>query len=114
MGIFDKIFGNRNDADKEAIKCSDEIKRDATKIEYLEVERPEGYGRCSDDSCPCPPPGTIIPRGSGYLFIPQSLVDFRRDARSIQNAHEKMLKIEEKIGGFHIWGPGYSQSNYVL
>lgn len=80
--------------------------REATKMKYFEVERPSGDGRCSDDSCPCPYPGTHIPRGSGYLFIPQSLVDFRRDARSIKECQEKCLKIQEKMGGIHIWGPG--------
>ena len=35
---------------------------------------------CSDDGCPCGP--VSIPYGGGYLYISQSAVDFRKDARS--------------------------------
>lgn len=37
--------------------------------------RPPADGRCSDNACPCPE--TVIPRGGGYLYIPQEIVDFR-------------------------------------
>ena len=48
-------------------------------MDYFEVKLPDGDGACSDNSCPCP--NTRLPRGTGYLYIDQALVDFRRDAR---------------------------------
>jgi hypothetical protein len=81
-------------------------KKESIKHEYFEVERPSGDGRCSDDLCSCGQPGVIIPRGTGYLYIPKQVVDFRRDARSLKACREKMLKIQKKMGGIYIWGHG--------
>ena len=77
-----------------------------TNWEHLDKNVPEGYfevqpsfgggGYCSDDSCDCP--NVFIPRPGGYLFISQELVDFRRDARSLDALQEKL---HQKLGGKH-------------
>lgn len=76
------------------------------KMVYFEVERPTLDGRCSDIECPCPPPGTTIPHGSGYLYISQEVVDFRRDAHSIQDTERKLTRLGQQLGGFVMPGPG--------
>lgn len=47
---------------------------------------PAGDGLCSDNACPCPE--TRIPRGSGYLYISQELVDFRRKYPRLSDARQ--------------------------
>lgn len=59
-------------------------------MEFFEARRPQGDGLCSDKACPCPE--LVIPRGSGYLYIPQECVDFRRDARTIEDAEKKQVR----------------------
>jgi hypothetical protein len=54
-------------------------------MEYFEAPHPLGPerdGYCSDNACPCGYPGTRIARGTGYLYISEAAVDFRRDART--------------------------------
>jgi hypothetical protein len=63
-------------------------------LEYFEVKRPVGDGRCSDNDCPCPSPGTLLPRGTGYLVISEASVEFRRDARSIEEGLRKVEKMQ--------------------
>lgn len=43
---------------------------------FFESDVPSGDGRCSDNQCPCPE--AAIPRGTGYLYVDQRLVDLRR------------------------------------
>jgi ribosomal protein S27AE len=57
-------------------------------LKYFEVPRPSGDGFCSDNACPCPE--VRIPRGTGYLYVSREVVDFRRDARSVEEAHVKL------------------------
>lgn len=38
-------------------------------MQYFPWGRPRADGKCSDRECPCPPPGTPLPRGTGYLFV---------------------------------------------
>lgn len=72
MGIFSKFFK----------------KKEERNISQNKVNEPIGYfdcpinnpAVCSDDSCPCGP--MTIPYGGGYLYISQSAVDFRKDART--------------------------------
>jgi hypothetical protein len=64
-------------------------------MEYFEVPTPPAEGFCSDRACPCPE--VKIPRGSGYLYISQQVVDFRRDALTIQEVAEKMARIEREF-----------------
>lgn len=49
-------------------------------------------GRCSDNDCPCPPPGTLIPRGSGYLYIPPETVALRREFPIAADARAEMQR----------------------
>jgi hypothetical protein len=72
-------------------------KKDVLEMEYFEVACPAGDGFCGDRNCPCPPPGTKIPRGAGYLYISQEVVDFRRDARSAQEAQEKVNRMRKEL-----------------
>lgn len=71
--------------------------------EYMEVNRPAGDGLCSDDSCPCGYPGATIPRGGGYLYISQEVVDFRKDCKSIATAQ---ARVQSMFGGMALFGPG--------
>jgi|GEM_PF-1978543 len=57
-------------------------------VEYFEVLRPQGDGLCSDKACPCPE--TVIPRGSGYLYISQELINFRKDCLTYAQLQKKL------------------------
>jgi hypothetical protein len=48
----------------------------------------QGYGLCSDNSCPCPE--TKIPSGEGYLYIAKECVEFRKDALSAVQCEFKL------------------------
>ena len=75
-------------------------------MEYFEVERPTGDGFCSDDTCPCPPPGTRIPHGSGYLYVSPEVIDFRRDALTLAAARRKLERVQHEVDAFVAFGPG--------
>jgi len=66
-------------------------------MDYFEVGRPSGDGLCSDNACPCP--NTVIPRGSGYVFITQDVVDFRRRYPKSQDAIRAYQKYLEQMFG---------------
>jgi hypothetical protein len=58
---------------------------DEAAMDYFEVPvdvPPGSDGVCSDNDCPCGFPGARIPRGAGYLYVSQTVVGFRRDART--------------------------------
>lgn len=57
-------------------------------MDYFESPRPDGPGLCSDNDCPCP--NTELHPGSGYMFVSQATVDYRTDARSVNEAYAKM------------------------
>lgn len=65
------------------------------KLNSFEVRLPSGDGRCSDNDCPCPPPGTPLPHGSGFLYIDPTAVDFRKDARTEEALKRKWARIQE-------------------
>jgi ribosomal protein L24E len=67
-------------------------------MEYFEVPeaRPGEDGICSDNDCPCGFPGAAIPRGSGYMYISESVVDFRRDARTLREAEQKVALMQQR------------------
>ncbi len=56
-------------------------------IQHFKQERPYGNGSCSLDSCPCGGHSSHIQRGFGYLYIPASAVDFRRDCLTIRRVY---------------------------
>jgi hypothetical protein len=70
-------------------------------MDYFEVPiaaGPDGNGLCSDNDCPCGYPGAKIPRGTGYVFISQAVVDFRKDAPSVRDAQTKIAAMRARTG----------------
>ena len=79
-------------------------------MKYFECDVPSGDGVCSDNSCPCP--DVVIPCGTGYLYIEQSLIDFRSQYPSLKSARGAMqqmqLQMRANLGmftGFYRLGP---------
>ncbi len=70
-------------------------------MEYMEVPEthPGEDGICSDLNCPCGVPGVKIPRGTGYIYISQAVVDFRQDARSAAEAAKKIARLKAQPNG---------------
>jgi len=64
-------------------------------MNYFECDVPSGDGSCSDNSCPCWDDN--IPRGTGYLYIEQSLVNFRRQYPTMKSAKRAMLEQHEQL-----------------
>lgn len=82
-------------------------------MEYFEVPRPPGDGLCSDNECPCGWPGAEIPRGTGYLYISQEVVDFRRDARSVEDVQRKVRRMQQQLDSIIILGQGVASPTLV-
>lgn len=61
---------------------------------------------CSDDNCPCGFPGAQIPRGTGYLFISQEVVDFRSDCPTEAEAQAKIQRMAAQLGAMIVAGSG--------
>jgi hypothetical protein len=70
--------------------------------EYFELERPQGDGLCSDDTCPCKLPENRVIRGSGYLYISREVVEMRRDARTMPELTEKLKRLYGHLKGADI------------
>lgn len=85
MKFLSKLFG----------KKVNESEQSNALLEYFECDVPPGDGRCSDNDCPCPE--VIIPRGSGFLYIEQSLVDFRRQYPTLVSARRAMEERQQKL-----------------
>lgn len=54
-----------------------------TEVDFYQYEMnhlPKGDGRCSDRQCPCPE--TLIPRGTGYLYISPEAVGFMKSQKN--------------------------------
>ncbi|MCK5706386.1 MAG: hypothetical protein KAI43_01945 [Candidatus Aureabacteria bacterium] len=79
-------------------------------MEYFESDVPSGDGLCSDNACPCPE--VVIPRGTGHLYIEQSIVDFRRQYPTLESARRAMKEKQKQasanlgvaVGGFYRLG----------
>jgi len=72
-------------------------------MDYMEVPiAPLGDGTCSDNACPCGFPGANIPRGTGFLYVSEDVVEFRRDALTVQEAQRKLEEAE--AGGRDAFG----------
>jgi|GEM_PF-1379080 len=84
-------------------------------MEYFDVPEanPGQDGVCSDNQCPCGFPGARIPRGTGYIYISQECVDFRRDARSVAEAEMKIAMIRARMGGMVMFDPSMITSILV-
>ncbi len=61
---------------------------------------------CSDDNCPCGFPGAQIPRGAGYLYISQEVVDFRSDCPTEAEAQAKIQRMAAQLGAMIFAGSG--------
>lgn len=80
-------------------------------MDYFQSDVPSGAGYCSDNSCPCP--DMEIPRGTGYIYIEQGLVDFRRQYPTLESARMVMQKKQAEmrsnsgmnVSGFYRLGP---------
>jgi hypothetical protein len=62
-----------------------------TSIPYFEQRVPDIMTLCSWDECPCSQMGDMIPRGGGYLYITQRVVDFRKDCLSWEEFEAKLV-----------------------
>lgn len=67
------------------------------RIEYFQQELPSGNGRCSWDACPCGGFGSEIPRGKGYLYIPESAVEFRKDCLTYNEFQKKLQRMTNSL-----------------
>jgi hypothetical protein len=71
------------------------------KMGYFDHLRPgEKFGKiqdgvCEDEKCPCGLYGTRILRGNGYLIIPEAVVRFRVQARSLDAVEKKLAGIRD-------------------
>jgi len=59
-------------------------------LRFIECEKLHGTGYCTDNDCPCTL--TPIPQGEGYIYISQEVVEYRKDALSLDALHEKLAK----------------------
>jgi uncharacterized protein (TIGR02145 family) len=71
--------------------------KESEQIIYFEQERPDGNGLCSLDSCPCGSFGSEIPRGKGYLFIPESAVNYRKDCLTNYEFQKKLQNMLDNL-----------------
>jgi len=71
---------------------------DGQSLVYFECSRPSGDGTCSDDDCLCGYPGTNIPRGTGYLYIGDELIQMRRDALTVKELERKVVDLQQRMG----------------
>ena len=81
MKFWKKLFGTGVSQDSEF-----------QDLRYVESKKSPGLieGRCSDTECPCPAPGTVIPRGTGHMYISQETVEFRTLYPLINDARAAM------------------------
>jgi hypothetical protein len=79
----------------------------SAQMRYMQVsgnDRDPGY--CSDDACPCGYPGATIPRGQGYIYVSEEVVDFRQDCLTEAQAQQKIQRLSSQLGGFIMAGSG--------
>jgi len=71
-------------------------------MRYIEVPpaNPGQDGICSDNECPCGSPGARIPRGTGYMYISKAVVEFRKDALTVDEVQAKIQMVEKQMMGF--------------
>ena len=67
-------------------------------MQFMEVPRPLGEGRCSDIDCPCGFEGVVIPKGKGYVYISKEVVEFRRDCLTLIELQRKIQRISLQKG----------------
>ncbi|MBN1602267.1 MAG: hypothetical protein JW915_11700 [Chitinispirillaceae bacterium] len=57
-------------------------------MDYIECEKIQNAGYCADNDCNCSL--TPLPRGGGYIYISEEVVEFRKDALSLAEVQEKL------------------------
>lgn len=76
-------------------------------MKYMQVSgNTRNPGLCSDDACPCGYPGATIPRGQGYIFISDEVVDFRKDCLTEAEAQLKIQRLSRNMGATIFAGSG--------
>ena len=66
------------------------------RLGYFEFPVPDGDAYCSERSCGCGESGTVIPRGTGYLYVSQEATEFRSPCRRWEEFREKMEQLERR------------------
>ncbi len=80
---------------RSGVGAPEEERSPQSALTYFECSRPSGAGTCSDDSCPCP--GATIAHGTGYLYISEEVIEFRKDAITESAAVAKIQDVQRKI-----------------
>ena len=62
----------------------------SSSLEYFDTLMNDGDGLCSDNDCPCSE--TVIPRGTGYLYVSPEIVEFRRQFPRREDATREMQR----------------------
>ncbi|MBC7188118.1 MAG: hypothetical protein H5U38_13920 [Calditrichaeota bacterium] len=76
-------------------------------MRYMQVsgnDRDHAY--CSDDACPCGIPGAVIPRGKGYVYVSEQVVEFRKDCLTEEEARLKIQRLQDEMGAMIFAGSG--------
>lgn len=64
---------------------------------YFEQDVPDDDTICSWDSCPCGGFDSKIPKGQGYLYIPESAVEFRYDCLHNDEFLDKLQRLSQRL-----------------
>lgn len=73
-------------------------------LDYFEQPPHPGTALCSYPPCPCDE--VSIPQGEGYLYVTKECVEFRRNARTFDEAEKKLGYIQDGIGAVILSGYG--------
>jgi len=71
--------------------------------QFFEVPVKHEVGHCAEPGCSCGNAG--IPKGNGYLYISQQVVDFREDCPTPRNLLYKLNKARADVGCFESYIP---------
>lgn len=70
---------------------------DAQGSEFFQCTIIKSDGVCSDKNCPCPE--VLVRRGTGYLYVSESLVENRRDCRTLKELEKKKARLQRQYKG---------------
>lgn len=82
---------------------ADKLSQEARTMEYFSWSRPAADGRCSDRDCPCPPPGTPIRRGTGYLFVENVGNNWRATLMCKMGAAKRHIDLQTAAADAKAW-----------
>jgi hypothetical protein len=89
---LEQIILEKNDLTRESAHVGTR-----NELKYFEQKRPDGDAFCSWDPCPCGGLGTVISKGQGYLYIPESSVEFRRDCLTADEFQSKLQQMASNL-----------------